>query len=345
MIRTPRIRDTVYVIGAGFSHGCGYPLTSKLLPGVWSRLPNSDRADIESIIQFHYPRFDPASADTFPNIEQLITQIAVNLDLFDGSRRYKGRLRKPMLIAAREALFRGIFDWFHDLYPAASSTPWLEEFVERVKREQAAIICFNWDLLLDQKLWGSGVSASGYGLTASLVRKGPFILKPHGPLNWYDATELRTVPPSSRQPLFRSADGSEEIGAFLHPRPISSTVGRRYVPLIVTPTYIKDFNRPIYQQIWKHATDVLSTPKRIVFLGYSLPPDDLQARFILRCGFHSQLDGPLRRSGRQDRTGNADVFVVNPLVEVVDRVRQIANDPAKVVHVSRFTSTWTKRLS
>jgi hypothetical protein len=163
----------VYVIGAGFSHGCGYPLTSKLLPGAWSRLAGSDRADLESIIRFHYPRFDPHTEDTFPNIEQLITQIAVNIDLFDGSRRHIGKLRKRMLVAAREALFREIFDWFHTLYPAASSTPWLQEFVERIKREQAAVICINWDLLLDQALWGNTLSASGYGLTTTLARKGP----------------------------------------------------------------------------------------------------------------------------------------------------------------------------
>jgi len=35
-LSTPsRIRDTVYVIGAGFSKGLGYPLTNQLLTDVW----------------------------------------------------------------------------------------------------------------------------------------------------------------------------------------------------------------------------------------------------------------------------------------------------------------------
>lgn len=38
-----RIRDVVYVVGAGFSAGPGYPLTKSLLIDEWSRLDEEPR--------------------------------------------------------------------------------------------------------------------------------------------------------------------------------------------------------------------------------------------------------------------------------------------------------------
>jgi hypothetical protein len=81
-------------------------------------------------------------------------------------------------------------------------------------------------------------------------------------------------------------------------RPEALNVGAADIdPLIIPPTYLKDFTPSIFQQLWKNCTDVLSTPKRLVFLGYSLPAADLHAQFIFRCGFHNQLNGRLRADG------------------------------------------------
>lgn len=50
---------TVYVIGAGFSAGLGYPLTFDLLLRLWPRLDQLGkkqlRKDLEKVIRFHYP--------------------------------------------------------------------------------------------------------------------------------------------------------------------------------------------------------------------------------------------------------------------------------------------------
>src|SRR5579862_7746986 len=97
------------------------------------------------------------------------------------------------------------------------------------------------------------------------------------------------------------------VEAFLYPREISSRVGKRYTPLIIPPTFLKDFNRPIFRFLWRRCTDVLSTAKELRFLGYSLRSADLQAQFIFRCGFHNQIEGRLRDDGqgRLPATGKA----------------------------------------
>jgi hypothetical protein len=298
-----RIRDTVYVVGAGFSAGLGYPLTKSLLLEVWSRLPKNSRDQLTRIIEFHHPDFNLARTTSFPGIEPLLTEIAVNLELFEASRVTEGNFRKEHLVSLRNDLlstiaqwFHGLYQWFHGLYREAINTPWLGRFTERLRSENAAIVSFNWDLILDQQLFGHHLGAQSYGLEEKLGT-GPVLLKPHGSLNWYRTSHVEEVPRKKRIEIFPASTGEDAVEAFLLPRHIRSKVGRSYTPLIIPPTYLKDFSAPIFRRLWNRCTDVLSTPRKIIFLGYSLPAEDLHARFIFRCGFHNQVEGRLTGDG------------------------------------------------
>src|SRR6266446_1278889 len=92
-----RVRETVYVVGAGFSAGLGYPLTKSLLIDVWSRLDDASREKLVKVILFHHPAFDPKRTTSFPDIEQLLTEISVNIDLFGASRPIEGSFRMKQL--------------------------------------------------------------------------------------------------------------------------------------------------------------------------------------------------------------------------------------------------------
>jgi hypothetical protein len=319
-----RLRDTVYVVGAGFSAGLGYPLTKSLLIDVWDLLQKAPRNKLSRIIEFHHPAFNPKRKTSFPDIEQLLTEIKVNLDLFDASRPAEGNFKKKELEDSRDELLFTIADWFHDLYERASQTPWLSKFAKQLRSQNAAIVSFNWDLILDQLLFEDDLTSQSYGLRKALG-VGPVLLKPHGSLNWYEKSLVEPVSADKRVEIFSSKEDDECIEAFLPPRGIKSKVGRRYTPLIVPPTYLKDFNRPVFRRLWNHCTNVLSTPKRIVFLGYSLPAADLHAQFIFRCGFHNQIEGRLRRDGtRYPHTGPAKVTIVNPDQEAARRIEAVA---------------------
>lgn len=161
-IDSERFRDTVYVVGAGFSAGLGYPLTKSLLIDVWDLLPKTSRSRLAKIIRFHHPSFDPARKTSFPDIEQLLTEIKVNLDLFSASRLVEGSFKKNELEDARDELLCTIAGWFHDLYENASRTPWLTRFTERLQFQNAGIISFNWDLILDQLLFAKEPTEKGY---------------------------------------------------------------------------------------------------------------------------------------------------------------------------------------
>jgi len=131
------------------------------------------------------------------------------------------------------------------------------------------------------------------------------------------------------------------VHAFLRPRGIKSKSGKRYTPLIIPPTYLKDFTPSIFQQLWKNCTDVLSTPRRLVFLGYSLPAADLHAQFIFRCGFHNQIKGRLKKDGgRHQSTGAAEVIIVNPDQDAAKRIESVAGPDIACAWVPKRIQDW-----
>lgn len=332
----------VYVVGAGFSAGLGYPTTSNLLVDVWPKLPAKYRRRLTRVISFHHPSFDPDRATSFPYIETLLTQISVNLEMFDSSRIAEGTFTANDLKDARAELLTQIARWFHELYPAAVGTDWLSKVAKRVKSEEATVISFNWDLILDQTLFNK-VSASNYGLGRKA--SGPILLKPHGSLNWYESNQIEKVSVDKRIQLQAETDDYPAVEAFLLPRHIISKANRRYTPLIVPPTYIKDFSRPISVKLWKRCTEALSTAKIVYILGYSLPEADMQAQFIFRCGFHNQKDGMITvNGGRTAPSGAAQVIVVNPDAAAARRLESVVGPGGRFEWKPLKVEDWARNL-
>ncbi|MFI5398982.1 MAG: hypothetical protein ACHQ9S_25915 [Candidatus Binatia bacterium] len=179
-----------------------------------------------------------------------------------------------------------------------------------------------------------------YGLSKDLA-SGPVLLKPHGSLNWYETTRIKRIAAQKRVEIFHDKEETERIEAFLHPREIKSKSGHRYTPLIVPPTYLKDFTRPVFRRLWNRCTDVLSTAKKLVFLGYSLPAADLHSQFIFRCGFHNQIEGRIRdRISRYPPTGPAEVIIVNPDQEAARRIEEVAGPNIPCTWISKRIQEW-----
>ena len=185
IMKTTQQRN-LYVIGAGFSAGLGYPLTNDLLIRLWDRADKSFRGELERVIKFHYPGFDCMRFSSFPNVEELLSQIMVNEQLFDASRQGEGKFTKENLKDLQRAFLLEVSDWFHEISKEVRQDrlrfPWLVEFCNQVRRENAVIISFNWDLILDEFLFGACLDKSSYGFSRELF-EGPVLLKPHGSLN------------------------------------------------------------------------------------------------------------------------------------------------------------------
>ena len=259
-------KNIVYVVGAGLSAGLGFPTISDLLPRMWDRIANAALDEgLSKIIRFHHPSFNPALVSTFPNVEQLLSEIEANSDLFHSSRPVTGNFTSAELEKQKEDFLLELANWFHEIQAEAlTATPkWLKNLVRAIQKENAQVISFNWDLVLDQLLFGSALQKPDYGLGKK--QTGPRLLKPHGSLNWYRQSPGQHLKTSKKIPL--AGAGPEQVFAFTEYRAPISSVGRRYMPLIVPPTYFKQFRGEFFRRLWQTTVAALSTASEVWFLG------------------------------------------------------------------------------
>jgi hypothetical protein len=266
-------------------------------------------------VRFHHPGFNPDRFPSFPNVEQLLSEMAVNEELFHASRQYDGRFTKDKLKKLQRDVLLKVADWFHELSTAPrvdnARQEWLGRFRERVAGENAAIISFNWDLILDKLLFGEALGQTSYGFPKPPA-DSPVLLKPHGSLNWFEDKPGRYLTQTQRFEVHSEA-GRAVYGFANLTRGPNSKRGRTYLPLIIPPIYLKRFDAAVFTRLWQNCTSALSTARKVIFLGYSMPLADLHAQFIMRCGFHNQVEGELASGGkRKPKTGAAAVTIVNP---------------------------------
>lgn len=320
MKATPK--NIVYVMGAGLSAGLGFPTINKLLFEMWPRIMRSGISDkLGEVIRFHHPGFNASLPDSFPNVEQLLSEMQANSELFESSRPGTGGFSSAGLDELRKIFLLELTTWFHEIQSnALVVTPdWLDKLVKRIKEERAQVISFNWDLVLDELLFGSALSADDYGLGGKT--NGPRLVKPHGSLNWYEQHSGSYLKESMKFMLCES--GADKFFAFKEYRAPKSTK-RKYMPLIVPPVYSKQFHGELFKRLWRETVAILSVASEVRFIGYSLPTADFHARFILRCGFHNQIDGPLRVDGtRASVTGRAAVTIIDPSSAASKRIRDV----------------------
>lgn len=315
--------NIVYIIGAGFSTGLGFPTIKNLLPNMWDRLREKNIShDLAKIIRFHHPAFHSCLHSTYPNIEQLLSEMHANEQLFTHSRPATGNFSSEELVGHRQSLLLELARWFHDLKNNAFKSPsdWLNKLIEKMKIENAQVISFNWDLVLDELLFGDDLDISCYGF--GKPKNGVRLIKPHGSLNWYEAKYGNPIKKEMRFSLH--GKGNDEIFMFRRFREPISSKERVYMPLIVPPTYAKEFNRDLFQHLWQETVSAISTATEVRFLGYSLADADFHARFILRCGFHNQEEGVLLSDGnRAPETGRSKVTIVDLSNDTRKRISEV----------------------
>jgi hypothetical protein len=337
MVGTRNQPRTVFVLGAGFSAGLGFPLTRDLLPMVLRRVDGRIKHILIQIIRFHFPHFSANRRSTYPNVEEVLTKIAINEELWSASRPIAGGFKKRHLLQARREILYQVSSLFHERLKTVRNRGWLTSFLDYIHRTKSIVVSFNWDLVLERFLFNEKVDESTYGL--GNPRGQPVLLKPHGSLNWYEASIVEKVRRDRLSSL--TADlcpppEYEDILLFRKLRAPKTKVNRRYVPYVVPPTFVKRFDHPLLRKIWLEAILELGQARKVVFVGYSFPEYDHHSDFMFRCGFDNQVQGVLSREGeRLKRTGRCEVIVVNRDTEKVLKKR--------MEKVFRFASGATKR--
>ena len=333
----------VYVIGAGFSAGLGFPMTNDLLVRVWDRLEADLRKRLKLIIQFHYPEFDEARRTTFPELEPLLSAMEANRLLFDHTRKVRGKFVPEDIEKASNGLLWHVAQWFDELHAAVrsdhASTDWLDKFAKEVLKRKSTIISFNWDLVLDELLLNHHTIREQYGFGDE--PDAPMLLKPHGSLNWFNEKQAGFL--SGEKVMELANDNAKRTYAFTKFRSPRSSHGRRYDPLIVPPHYMKRFDQPGFEKVWNACVAKLSKAAEVVFIGYSQPPSDFHARFMLRCAFHNTADGVIVGPKKRDKaSGPPSVAVVNPDQSSARRIESATTPASSFEWIPSTARTWVE---
>lgn len=276
----------VYVLGAGFSRAISesMPLTDELGSAVQQTLGLTWPSGHESM-----------------SFEEKLTLLSTPLPFLEGYRNTQRRAQAEQITAALadELDTRGA-----DATSGAAPL-WLLQLVSLWNDEQATVLTFNYDTLVEQAVTtlhppvlgssSSGESAAStvhgsqivypaptaVGIRTFRDQDGPSgesfqLLKLHGSLNWFwSLGDGSTV---VRQPYIQgfgeAADnaGSELAGV--------RTLDRFLVP----PVLSKDsyYNVNLVHMLWRSAYEAVRAASRLTIMGYSMPAGDRIAAELLR---------------------------------------------------------------
>jgi len=162
------------------------------------------------------------------------------------------------------------------------------------------VISLNYDIIADNSLmehsggegrfpeYGCEISTDAYRMRPD--RHGR-LLKIHGSLNWLycpgchrldigvSESGMGTV--KVLRELYRESDLKEKYRCKGSACPECGVFVR---PVMITPTHRKDYRNPHIARIWHQAERTLRDADHVIFVGYSLPDDDVEVIYLLKRG-------------------------------------------------------------
>jgi len=308
--------DTIIFLGAGATKSCDGPLTSEILPAIHRRgaLPGASRS-LERLRSFLEQEFHVTQESTeaeYPGLPLLMSLLDTAIDR---RQDFNERWNLVTVSELRQQIEFGIWDVLEEqLVRAPTNNHW--ELFNRLfpsDGDEPCVISTNYDLLADTTLMylsrlrsetgeaylpdyrcsiSNRVEAVGSppsGVPVETPVGEPFgkLLKLHGSLNWlYCKTCRRLQLGASSSRLYADViqriAGPELGDAFTSDGDPCSDCGTRLRPLLVAPTHLKDYRNPHLTQVWFDAERSLRTARHVVFVGYSLPDDDVEVVYLLK---------------------------------------------------------------
>jgi NAD-dependent SIR2 family protein deacetylase len=296
-------KKTVVFVGAGASRACGYPVTGDILPRILQALEDGEFASRGKLSDEHIGvnarallrilrQVVPKSTGTYvPQITEVLSILDYCID--SGEELYPVSRKTLKLVDARWLLERAISRVIrrihrdHDVVPR-DILAWIRR-VERAGGE-ITIISTNYDFSLDRILfddmdnWNTDYLKTDFGFTwrdpddGALVHPSanPILrlYKLHGSLNWLGCSRCGNIYVNFMRTLVTLADGTGEW----------SECDCGYKPLrgvLVAPSFVRRYRDRNLLSVWRSAAESLRLADDWVFVGYSLPAEDIGIRALL----------------------------------------------------------------
>lgn len=297
---------TVLFLGAGATKSVNGPMTDEILPAIFaekSRIAASDpKGRVARLVEFLQNEFHVAPGlpkEQYPGLPLLMSLLDMALD-----RRelFHAEWDVTLLAELREAIELGIFDVLEEAlqkFPTNNHFTLLNKVFTAPNQPQ--IITTNYDLVVDTALMHFGQHQQppgglpnyhcGIANISSVEPQEKFgtLLKLHGSLNWLfcrtcQRLELGATDSTRYLSIFQKIAGPDLRSSFTADGAPCGVCTRTLRPLLVAPSHMKDYRNPHLSQVWYEAQRVLRQADRAIFIGYSLPDDDVEVVYLLKRG-------------------------------------------------------------
>jgi len=205
----------------------------------------------------------------------------------------------------RQAVELGIFELLERRLQSAQTT---NHFTLLQKlyppTDEPSVISLNYDLIIDTALMFYSEQREDHegrfpnyccDIQTEFYKNEPrrfgTLLKLHGSLNWLHcktchrleigASESKRFLKVLNRLLGSSAQATLDASYLSEGSPCQ-ICGTQLRPLLIAPTHLKDYRNPHLMQIWYEAERILRESQRVIFIGYSLPDDDLEVVYLFK---------------------------------------------------------------
>jgi hypothetical protein len=333
-------QSVVYFLGAGCSYNFGYPVTGSIMPEILELLTKGnlfkigDRKTLrekkleKELLRLLYLLYPGLKQKFIPKVIPNITEV---LSFVDHCCLYglppHPEVSDETLEKLRHLLNRAV----SELLLTYEETPYTREekrllakFIDPLKRhkrtEVMTIITTNYDQVIEREFSAHMIRQQvDFGIPYRDIHTSKLIQQPanplfrfyklHGSLNWTrcDLCGHYCINPYAAIADLAFLERADDINTCI----CSDTL--RLKSVMVAPSLVRDIRDANLLQIWKGATEAIRTADKLVFIGYSLPAEDLAIKSIIMRGMNgrdkkSKLKVIVVQKGEQAKPNYMNIF-------------------------------------
>jgi hypothetical protein len=310
----------IIILGAGATKACGGPLTGDILPAALNgEMAHDDQktlvADREELLlltrEFMTTCFNvpvdprPIRKEDCPSLPMVLSMLRRSVELHQPLGAWEGE----HLVKARRAVEYAIFAVIEaTLRRIPEGRQFHRTLLEPLYQRgvEPSVVSLNYDVIVDNAMFALGEHYQGmrppdYTVEIATERYANFrvggtfgrLLKIHGSLNWLYCERCRRLDLFVSEGM-RTAKALDDL---YHSVPFNDAYSCRGTPcrnrphcdgfvspILITPTYVKDYENPHVERVWIEAERAMKQADRVVIIGYSLPTDDVEVAMLFKRG-------------------------------------------------------------
>ncbi len=319
------VKKPVIILGAGATKACGGPLTDEILPAALNgEMAHDDVttlvADREELLDltrefladcFNVPvQNNPIRKGECPSLPLVLSMLRRSIELDKPIGVWAG----DRLVRAKRAIEYSVFAVIEAALRRIRHNRQLHRNLLKPLYQQhiePTVISLNYDVIVDNAMFSLSdkyqdlhppdycvdIATQAY---THFHDRGSFgrLLKIHESLNWLYCEKCKRLDLFVSRGLhgLRTAKALDEL---YYNAPFNDAYSCRGTPcrnqpqcdgnvspILITPTYVKDYNNPHIERVWAEAERIMKEADRAIIIGYSLPTDDVEIAMLFKQGIN-----------------------------------------------------------